>query len=171
MTQLKLNDFFQDIESSVLAPSDIEDTKNRPEEDPRTETNVSFHSFKLKKSLEKDDFNPNTNSGTLFLPHDSKGMYSRYSIVSGDRSNTFTAGMNSKGVKSMGKETVTRLGKYAQKDTPFTEFGRLLANEKQDNFSKFRDLGMPKSDQLRNLTQEQFQGVNQEQIKGFSSTD
>lgn len=130
MTQLKLQDFFQDIETSVLAQqSDIEDkNKNMEDERTKTETNISFHSFKVKKSMDKEDL-----TMSLFGGQETKGLYSRYSIVSGDRSNTFTAGLASKGIKSTGKETVSKLGKYGLKDIPFTGFGGILANQKQDN--------------------------------------
>jgi hypothetical protein len=109
----------------------------------------------VKKSLEKEDFHTNN---SILMPQDGKGMYSHYSIVSGDRSNTFTAGMNSKGVKSMGKETVTRIGQYALKDIPFTGFGKFLANEKQDNFSKIGDQAPMRSDPARNSNIDQMAG-------------
>lgn len=69
---------------------------------------------------------------SLFGFHDSKGLFSRYSMVSGDRSNTFTAGMTSKGVKSTGKETVSRIGEHLLQDIPFKGFRGYLANQNQD---------------------------------------
>jgi hypothetical protein len=166
MTQLKLQDFFVDLDKTTLAQSDMEDQKNQMEdENAKTETNISFHSFKVKKSLDKEEFEM-----SMLGHQDARGLYSRYSIVSGDRSNTFTAGMHSKGVKSTGKETVSRLGQFAMKDIPFTGFGNILANQNQDMGFKQAAHGQSKSFPAREITHSHL-GSQDGKIREFSSSD
>lgn len=56
MTQLKLEDFFREIDNDVLAKSYKKNELLRLEEEPtKNETSISFHSFKVRKSQDLDD--------------------------------------------------------------------------------------------------------------------
>lgn len=134
MTQLKLQDFFKELENNkTLTQSSQKDQHSRYEEEhTKTETNVSFHSFKIRRSLDKEDYSQN-----FFGVYDKPGVYSHYSEQSqGDKSNTFTAGVNSQGVKSTEKQAPQSYGLHERgsnlKSSLFKGFDFFVANQNQD---------------------------------------
>ena len=135
MTQLKLQDFFKELENSTMTYSDVNEGPKKYEDDYlRTETNVSFNSFKVQKStVEKGEQIYNAFNG-----QESRGLYSHLSGVSADKSNTFTEGIQSRPVKSTGKDTITRQTNFNLEEDisfdGFTGFDKVLANHFKDNF-------------------------------------
>ena len=53
MTQLKINDFYHN-QSDTLTPMSFSNQDKEKDEDGTTQTNISFHSFKINKKEEED---------------------------------------------------------------------------------------------------------------------
>lgn len=90
MTQLKLEDFFKEIDTDVLAKSYKKNQLLGLEDDePKTRANISFHSFKVRKTLDNDD----SFEGRLLFNMDSNWLQPDTNKLSAEKSNTFTAGL------------------------------------------------------------------------------